>query len=696
MNLPLPKTPDPGNPLYRPEGLPAFDRIAAEHVEPAITRMLEECEAAFAQAEADVLPTWESAVEHLDALERPLGHAWGIVMHLHGVRSSTPLREAIERCQPAMVAYSLRTGQSRPVYDALQALLSSGSLSPAQERTVRQRVLSAKHAGVALEGEARERFNAIAAELAQLSLSFSNHVLDATQAAHWDWTDPADVEGLPRPLRVQLAAAWMRAHPGETATAEEGPWRMTLERSILAPFLQQCPDRAKREMIWRAYGRLATEGEQDNRPLVSAILRLRQEKATLLGYATWAELSTATKMATVPQIDALLRDLKEAAMPAARKELAALEERAQAACAPLPLAPWDVAFWQEREREARFGYTDEELRAYFQEPRVLEGLFGVLERIFGVRVEDATEEVPRWEENVRFYRVLDIETDALLAGFYLDPYSRPADKRPGAWMDECLSRRAGPDGVTLPVAYLVCNATPPAEGRPAQMSFDEVLTLFHEFGHGLQHMLTQVDLEPVSGIRGVEWDAVELPSQFMENWCYHEPTVRGMTAHVETGEPMPSELFAKVLASRTFGGGLGTLRQLMLGLSDLRLHDGFVPEDDESPHTLQREVERQTSVLPVVEDRWQLCSFSHIFAGGYAAGYYSYKWAEVLSADAFGAFEEVGLDNEDEVAVVGRKFRDTVLGLGGALHPSEVYRAFRGRDATVDALLRQYGFERAA
>ena len=689
----LPQTPDPTNPLYRPAGLPAFDRILPEHVVPAMERMLEEAETGFSALEASVQPTWRSAVEALDDLMRPLGAAWGIVHHLQGVQASDPLREAIEAVQPRFVTLSLRVGQSRAFYDALTALRASEGLSEAQVRVLDERIRSARHAGVALDGSARDRFNEISQELAQAGLHFAHHVLDATKAVSWEWTDPTDMDGAPETLRAQLAQAYKRAHPEAEATAAQGPWRMTLERALVAPFLEHVPDRAKREAVYRAYGHIATEGAHDNGPLVQRILCLRDEKAKLLGYPTYAALSTASKMAEVPAIYDLLHQLREAARPAARRELTALEERAARADAPLPLMPWDVAFWRERVKEERFQIRDEELRAYLQEPKVLEGLFAVVQDVFGVEVVAADGQVPVWDPSVRFFHVRDARSSELVAAFYLDPYSRPENKRAGAWMDTCLGRRRLEGGDTqVPVAYLVCNATPPTPGRPALLSFDEVTTLFHEFGHGLHHMLTRVDVEPVAGIDGVEWDAVELPSQFMENWCYDIPTLRGMTSHVETGEPMPHDLIERLRAARTFCEGLATLRQLVLGLTDLRLHDGFVPASPDDAFRLQEGIERETSVLPFVEGYRQLCSFQHIFAGGYAAGYYSYKWAEVLSADAFEAFEEVGLDNREALREVGRRFRDTVLALGGSRHPSAIYRDFRGRDARPDALFRQSGF----
>jgi oligopeptidase A len=453
-----------------------------------------------------------------------------------------------------------------------------------------------------------------------------------------------------------------------------------------------------REHLYRAHITRAGEGELDNGPLIAKILALRAEKAGLLGYGSFAELSLASKMAPdVAAVQQLLEQLREASVGAAERELAELQEFA--ATHPEhpqaePLALWDVMFWAERLREDRYDYSEEELRAWFPLPVVLDGLFDLARRLFGVQVESADGDAPVWHEDVRFFRVRD-DAGAPIASFYLDPYSRPGEKNGGAWMDECVVRSkllAAPnEACRLPVAHVICNQAPPVDGKPSCMSFMEVETLFHEFGHSLQHMLTTVDYGLASGIRNVEWDAVELASQFMENWCYQRETVNHISAHVDSGEPLPDVLFTKLDAARTYRAGSDMLRQLYFGFTDLALHDGFDPAGDETAFDVQRRVAERTTVLPPLpEDRF-LCSFGHIFAGGYAAGYYSYKWAEVLSADAFGAFEEAGLDDSVNVAATGRRFRDTVLALGGSEHPMEVFKHFRGREPTPDALLRHSG-----
>lgn len=684
-------TDDTANPLLFPGGLPPFDRIEPAHIVPAMRQLLSELGEELARIEAAASPSWDAAVEAPSALGERLGRAWGVVGHLMGVRNSDALRAAYEEMQPEVVAFGLRMAQSRALFDALDGLAKSEAFSGFDE--TRQRIIEsglrdAQLAGVALEGEAKERFNAIQAELAECSTKFSNHVLDATKAFSLTLRDPAEVAGLPQSLK-QLAAQAATEAGEEGATAEAGPWRITLDAPSVSPFLQHAERRDLREALYRAYITRASEGELDNSELIERILRLRREEAEILGFADFAALSLSTKMASkAAAVDGMLEELRLASFDPAREELDELRALAATRGAEEAgdLRPWDIGFWAERLREERYAYSDEALRPWFPLPRVLDGLFALAQRLFGVRIEPADGEAPVWHESVRFFRVHD-EAGEEVAAFYLDPYSRPAEKRGGAWMDECIGRAPG----RKPVAYLVCNQAPPVGEQPSLMSFHEVNTLFHEFGHGLQHMLTQVERPMVSGIRNIEWDAVELPSQFMENWCYEREVLLGLSEHVETGEKLPEETFEKIRAARTFRAGSDMLRQLYFGMTDMALHEELGADADESAFDVQRRIAEKTTVLPpLAEDRF-LCSFGHIFAGGYAAGYYSYKWAEVLSADAFGAFEEAGLDDESAVRATGRRFRDTVLGMGGSRPPMEVFRAFRGREPSTEALLRHAG-----
>jgi len=688
------------NPLLAWGTLPRFDAIRAEHVVPAMRATLARCEADLAALEAEpgALDA-ERLAARLEPIEDRLSWSWTLANHLNAVRTSDALRAAIEEVQPEVVAFTSRLSQSEAIFAGLRrARADAGfdALPSPVRRVVELGLRAAAHAGVGLEGEARERFNANRLTLAQLSLTYNNHLLDATKAWSMVLTDPDEVEGLPESL-LGLAAQSARAAGAEEATAEGGPWRITLDTPSFVPFLEHSVRRDLREKLYRAYIRRASEGELDNGPIVARILALRQEQARLLGFDTFAELSIDAKMAPdVAAVQQLIEELRAASYPAAERDLEELRAFAREQGADHALAHWDQPYWARRLREDRFDYSDEDLRPYFPLPRVLDGLFELAGRLFGVTVEE-TEDLEVWHPDVRTFLVRD-EAGAARARFFLDPYSRPEDKRGGAWMNECVnrSRLLAPPGEThrLPVAYLVCNQSPPVDGRPSLMTYREVTTLFHEFGHGIHHMLTAVDHGAVAGINGVEWDAVELPSQFMENWLRHRPTLLGLARHWESGEPLPEDLADRLLASQTHRAGSAFLRQLYFASLDLALHHRLAAEGGDIAAAIERVqsevVARFTVTPPLAEDRF-LCWFSHLFGGGYAAGYYSYKWAEVLSADAFGAFEEAGLDDEAAVREVGRRFRDTVLALGGSVEPMEVFRRFRGREPSTEALLRHYG-----
>ena len=695
------------NPLLDDRPLPHFDAIRPEHVEPGMQELLAKLDTQLVELEQHPTPTWTGLVEPLERIDDELSDRWRIVAHLTAVANSEPLRAAYAEVEPKLVRFAVRLGQSRPVYDALCTLRDGPEwvqLDEAQQRIVTLLIRDAQLAGVGLDGDARERFNAIQTELAELATRFLNHVLDATKAFATTLHHRDEVAGLPESA-LQLAAQSARNAGEQGATPADGPWRITLDQPSFDAFMGYSRRRDLREQLYRAYITRASEGELDNAPLIRRILQLRREEAGLLGYDDYAQLSMTTKMAPgVEAVDTLLEELRTESFDAAHRDLADLEEFARAhpeletndAGSGHALAHWDLHFWAERLREERYAYSEEELRQYFPLPRVLDGMFGLAKHLFGVEIREADRNVPVWHEDVRFFRVTG-EDGEPLAAFYLDPYSRPAEKRGGAWMNECTGRsrlfRNPRGGPRLPIAYLVCNQSPPVDGTPSLMRFRDVETLFHEFGHGLQHMLTQVDYGFASGIHNVERDAVEVPSQFMENWCYHRETLLGLSRHVETGAPLPDALYEKICAARTYRAGSLMLRQLYFGFTDLALHHGYDPDGEPTAFDVQRTVAERTSPLPPIpEDRF-LCSFAHIFAGGYAAGYFSYKWAEVLSADAFAAFEEAGLGDAAAVARVGRRFRDTVLGLGGSRPAMEVFTAFRGREPDTAALLRHTGLK---
>lgn len=627
------------NPLLARSGLPPFNLMKPEHVEPAVTAMLDEAARRITDLEANAVATWEGLLKPLESVGILFEYTWGPVDHLLSVRNAAEFRQAHEKMQPKVVEMGLRLQQSRPLYDALQAVRNDegtwSSFTEAQHRIVEEKLRAARLAGVGLEGDAKARFTEIARALSKISTDFSNHVLDATKAFELIVTRADDAEGWPTTLRQLSAQSYNQSRAsaeveGEpTATAEAGPWRITLDYPSYVPFMEHYRNRQLRQQVFHAFATRASSGDFDNTVLINQMLAYRQEMARLLGYVTFAEMSLEQKMApNVAAIDRMYDALREAARPRAQRDLEELQSLAADGGQAEPIAHWDVAFWAERLRERRFGFTDEQLRPYFPMPRVLEGLFGLCNRLFGITVHRVENEPSVWHEDVQFYHVRN-ESGKHIASFYLDPYSRPHEKRGGAWMDNCLSRRVVDGHVRLPVVHLCCNGTPPVGDRPSLMSFGEVRTLFHEFGHGLQGMLTTVDYADAAGLAGVEWDAVEIASQFMENWCYHKPTLIGMTRHVETGEPLPDDLFDKLVAARRYRQGSGVIRQMIFGITDMTLHHRYDPSDANAPAPMDvyRSVERDLSAMPPYEDSAFLCSFAHIFAGGYAAGYYSYLWS---------------------------------------------------------------------
>jgi oligopeptidase A len=690
------------NPLLIGHGFPAFDRIQPDHIQSAVDAFLVQCRQYLSEIESLPEPTWDQIAESMEKIDLLFEYGWSPVGHLLSVANTEELRTAHEAAMPAVVDFGLNLRQSDSLYRACCRIRDSDqwqTLCDAQRRIILRSIQSAELAGIALQGSERERFNVIEQRLSQLATSFSNHLLDATKAFSCDISDPGAVDGIPLSLRRRMAAAWSASaehkdHP--PATAESGPWRVTLDAPTFGPFMEHCRDASLREKIYRAYITRASDGPFSNCELITEILTLRRKQAQLLGFSSYADLSLSRKMAgTVQTVQQMFEQLLAASYESARQELQLLTEFAVRQGNTRELAHWDIAFWAERLRESLFQFTDEQLRPYFSFERVLDGLFGVCHELFGIKVKPADGKAPVWNADVRYFEIYN-ESDDLIAGFYLDPFSRPENKRGGAWMGDCIARSFNEHHARLPVAHLICNSTPPVDDIPSLMTFREVETLFHEFGHGLQHMLTTVDFRDASGITGVEWDAVELPSQFMENWCYHRPTLMSMAIHYQTGEPLPEDLFQKLCRARTFRAATQMLRQLQLGMTDLELHAKYVPGGEETPFDVERRVQQKTSLLPPLPENRFLCSFQHIFAGGYAAGYYSYKWAEVLSADAFAAFEEAGLENPQALAETGRRFRDTVLAQGGSRHPMEIFQDFRGRQPDPAALLRQNGLLPAA
>ncbi|WP_297364631.1 M3 family metallopeptidase [Thauera sp.] len=687
--------PASANPLLDFSALPRFAEIAPEHVEPAIRGLIDENRALIERLTADpATPSWDGFVAPMEEAGERLGRAWGVVGHLHSVFDVPAWREAYNAMLPDISRFYAEVGQNLALFEKYKALHDGpefATLSPVRRRILEHALRDFRLSGAELPDERKPRFQAIQEEQSQLAAKFSENLLDATNA-HAEWiTDEAAASGA---LAGIPADACEAARAAAEADGKAG-WKFTLQMPSYLPVLQYADDRELRARMYRAYATRASELDQpelDNGPLIGRILALRDEEARMLGYRNFAEVSLVPKMADTPeQVLGFLRDLAARAKPFAEKDLEELKAFAEAELGLETLEPWDVAYASEKLREKRYAYSDQEVKQYFPEPKVLDGLFGVIRALYGVDI--LPDEAPSWDPDVRFFRIEN--QGALVGHFYLDLHAR-STKRGGAWMDSARSRHRNTWGSDTPVAYLVCNFPGPVAGKPATFTHDDVLTLFHECGHGLHHLLTQVDELSVSGINGVEWDAVELPSQFMENFCWEWDVLQGMTAHVDTGEPLPRALYDKMIAAKNFQSGLQTVRQLEFSMFDLRLH-GEVdasagPVPIERVMALLAEVRCEVAVM--IPPAWHRFphSFSHIFAGGYAAGYYSYKWAEVLSADAFAAFEEAGagrgslLDPE-----TGERFWREILAVGGSRPALDSFKAFRGREPKVDALLRHSG-----
>ncbi|MCI0748931.1 MAG: M3 family metallopeptidase [Nevskiales bacterium] len=671
--------------------LPAFDRIRPEHAEPVLDALLAQNRADLARLLADSAePDWESLMEPLEDRADRLARVWSAVSHLWGVCNTPFWREAYGACLPKLTEYGLELAQSEPLFRAYERLSQRPDFadeSTARRKSVTDALRDFRLSGVALPPEDKQRFKTISLRLSELQTKFEENLVDATQAWTLHFTEAEPLAGM-TPSGLAQAAEQARSKNLEG-------WLLTLDHPSYDAVITYANDRALRETVYRAYVTRASEtgphaGRFDNTAPMAEILQRRHEQARLLGYRNFAEVSLASKMAESPEtVERFLLDLAARAKPRAQQELDELRAYAHRLDALTDLQPWDLPYYAEKLKQEKLGLSEDELRPYFPAPQILEGLFALVNRLYGIGFERA-DDMPVWHPDVSTYTLKDA-AGRRFARFYLDPYARE-HKRGGAWMDECRVRRRTAHGVQEPVAFLTCNFAPPLPGQPALLTHEEVLTLFHEFGHGLHHLLTRVDVAAVSGIRGVEWDAVELPSQFMENWCYAPEALTLFARHFQTGAPLPADLLSKLNASRTFHAGLAALRQVEFALFDLRLHRDYDPAAAGVTavqwiyETLAR-VRTEVSVLPPPEWNRFPHSFSHIFAGGYAAGYYSYKWAEVLSADAFAAFEEEGLFNPE----VGGRFRDTVLAQGGSRPALELFQAFRGRPPRMEPLLRQSG-----
>jgi oligopeptidase A len=672
------------NPLLRFGALPEFSSIRPQHVVPAVDALLEDCRNVVARVTASKDCTWESVVAPLEECDDRLNKAWSPISHLRSVRDTPELRTAYNACLPKLSEYATEVGQNEALFEAFKSLEESSAfeqLDTAQKRVVRNALRDFRLAGVALDAKGKSRFKAISTRLSELSSKFEENVLDATQAWKKYFTDVSALSGLPQSaIAVAKSIAEREGSKG---------WMINLEFPSYLAVMTYADDEELRREVYEAYSTRASDegpnaGEWDNSELMREILALRQESAKLLGYENYAELSLERKMApSCDEVLSFIRDLASRAKRVAAKEIEELETYARESDGKDSFNAWDVAYYSEKLKKKRFSMSQEELRPYFSASEVVNGLFEVAGRLYGLHFTPV-EGVDVWHPEVRFFEIHD-ENGELRGAFYLDLYARPG-KRGGAWMDECRVRRRSSEGVQSPIAYLSCNFTPPTGGQPSLLTHDEVVTLFHEFGHGLHHMLTRVERAGVSGINGVEWDAVELPSQFMENFCWEREALSLFALHYGTRDPLPDTLYERMRAARNFHAGISTVRQLEFALFDFRLH----LEHDAHADFIQRvlnEVREEVAVIkPPAFNRFAH-GFSHVFAGGYGAGYYSYKWAEVLSSDAFSKFEERGIFDRE----TGREFLHAILEQGGIRDSMTAFVEFRGRKPNIDALLRHSG-----
>ncbi|WP_286882287.1 oligopeptidase A [Pantoea sp. UBA5037] len=677
------------NPLLTSFTLPPFSAIQPEHVVPAVTEVLNDCRAMVEKVVAQGAPyTWDNLVQPLAESDDRLSRIFSPVSHLNSVKNSPELREAYEQTLPLLSEYSTWVGQHEGLYQAYRNLKEGdqyAALDLAQKKAVDNALRDFELSGIGLAKDKQQRYGEIAARLSELGSAYSNNVLDATMGWSKLITDENDLAGMPESA---MAAARAQAE----AKGQEG-WLLTLDIPSYLPVMTYCDNAALREEMYRAYATRASDqgpnaGKWDNGPIMAEELALRHELAQLLGFDSYADKSLATKMAQSPsQVIDFLNDLAERARPQGEKELEQLRAFAQKEHGVTELNPWDLTYYGEKQKQHLYTISDEQLRPYFPESRAVAGLFEVVKRIYGITAKQRTD-VEVYHPDVKFFDLFD-ETGELRGSFYLDLYARE-HKRGGAWMDDCVGQMRKADGsLQKPVAYLTCNFNRPVQGKPALFTHDEVITLFHEFGHGLHHMLTRIEVPGVSGISGVPWDAVELPSQFMENWCWEPDALAFISGHYETGEPLPKALLDKMLAAKNYQAALFILRQLEFGLFDFRLHTEFDPAKGARILETLREVKSRVAVVPSPEWGRFPHAFSHIFAGGYAAGYYSYLWADVLAADAYSRFEEEGIFNRE----TGQSFLDNILTRGGSEEPMELFKRFRGREPQLDAMLEHYGIQ---
>lgn len=692
------------NPLLTNQDLPKFSSIEPKFVLPAVEYVIDLGSQLLAEIEGDIKKgqaSWDQVIGRLDKIDRLFERSWGPVDHLVSVKNSSDLRAAHEAAEAKVVEFGLKISQSSAIFDWLKSVKNNhvlfDSLTSARKRIVELKLLSSRHSGADLEGKAKEEFAACAQALSKLNTQFSNNILDETKSYRLELKTQDDIVGLTPRIKEIFSTAWnQHKKDGEVlSNSEKGPWLVTIDATSYMLFMEYSSHRSLKQKIYMDRLTLASKQPFNNDALILEILSLRQKQAKLVGYDTFASMSLAKKMAgNYGKAYELMEDLRVKSFESGMKEHRALQDFAHDSGFSGELCEWDIPYFSRLMKEAKYSVDQEEIRKFFPVSTVTSGLFALIERLFNIRTEEVSRSVDVWHPDVKFVEFKDMNQGGkVIGGAYLDLFARPGSKRGGAWMNNCVTRSSYNGKVDLPIAYLICNGSPPLQGQEALMNFEEVRTLFHEFGHGLQHLFTTVDDYQVSGIGGVEWDCVELASQFMENWVFEPKTLRALSKHIDTDEQLSDELIERIISARNFRSASMILRQLHFSITDLELHHVYDPSKVQTltPHEVGMNVARKTSAFAPREEGRFLCSFSHIFAGGYAAGYYSYKWAEVLSADAFSAFEEAGLENEDQLQKIGLKYRSTVLALGGSKHPMDVYKSFRGREPTTDALIRHSG-----
>lgn len=690
------------NMFFMNQMLPQFKMFNINHIEVSINDLIKEHHNNFVKLETKISDMYEKisddelynlAIYEMEKIDYNLSYAWSIVSHMKSVKNSDELREVYDKCIPIIIEENSYTSQSKPLFNAYKKLKESNELSEIQQRIIDSSYKSMFLSGISLSNEDRNKFNDLKLILNKLSTQFSNNVMDSVSNYEMIIHSKDDIDGIPL-YALELYSQKAKKHYPDS-TPENGPWKVSLDIPSYLPFMSHCKNELLREQLYMAYIQKASSGEYNNIPLIKEIINNKQKMANMLGFNNYVEYSLEGKMASSKEeIEKMLNNLHVKANVLATKELDNIKNFKLEKTHDDKLKPWDITYYSEKMKEEKLGYKEEDLKPYFPLDGVLSGLFTLAKKLFNIdiiEVNVSIDNIHVWDDDVKYFRIYDNGEE--IASFYLDPYSRPGEKNGGAWMNGCIDKSKLLN--KKPVAYLICNGSPPIKEnniciKPSLMSFDDVVTLFHEFGHGLQHMLTTIDESEAAGINNIEWDAVETPSQFMENWCYHKPTLKSFAKHYKTNYPIPDELFNKIIENKNYNSGLGMIRQIYFSMMDLYLYSINILSEE---HILeiQDTFSKRYLITPFVKEDRFLCSFSHIFAGGYGAGYYSYKWAEIMSSDAFGVFEQYDMSDDKKMNEIGMKFRSTILSLGGSKDPLEVFKLFKGSEPSVEALLRHNG-----